>query len=216
MQSVVSTQLRIIVGTSATSRPRQQNKRSLVSRVNSSSGTSSTSSSSSSSDEEKAQFMLTEYGHPWIENEESAMRLLEYLRTKEKREFNLEKARVVIAQIRETHEKGIATEEARKANPFKLPKTFPGFLGILERSSDKIWANAWLLFIIYSTAISLLLSTWYLRVIWNYYATCASSSFSRTTAFSSSYFFWAIWPSRNIAFNWSSKPSVFNTATHET
>jgi len=136
---VVSTQLRIIVGTSATSRPRQQNKRSLVSRVNSSSGTSSTSSSSSSSsDEEKAQFMLTEYGHPWIENEESAMRLLEYLRTKEKREFNLEKARVVIAQIRETHEKGIATEEARKANPFKLPKTFPGFLGILERSSDKI------------------------------------------------------------------------------
>lgn len=136
MQSVVSTQLRIIVGMSATSRPRQQNKRSLVSRVNSSSGTSSTSSSSS--DEEKAQFMLTEYGHPWIENEESAMRLLEYLRTKEKREFNLEKARVVIAQIRETHEKGIATEEARKANPFKLPKTFPGFLGILERSSDKI------------------------------------------------------------------------------
>jgi hypothetical protein len=112
-----------------------------VSRVNSSSGTSSTSSSSSSSsssDEEKAQFMLTEYGHPWIENEESAMRLLEYLRTKEKREFNLEKARVVIRQIRETHEKGLATEEARKANPFKLPKTFPGFLGILERSSDKI------------------------------------------------------------------------------
>ena len=138
MQSMVSTQLRIIVGMSATSRPRQQNKRSLVSRINSSSGTSSTSSSSSSSDEEKAQFMLTEYGHPWIENEESAMRLLEYLRTKEKREFNLEKARVVIAQIRETHEKGMATEEARKANPFKLPKTFPGFLGILERSSDKI------------------------------------------------------------------------------
>jgi hypothetical protein len=140
MHSVVSTQQRIIVGMSATSRPRQQNKRSLVSRVNSSSGTSSTSSSSSSSssDEEKAQFMLTEYGHPWIENEESAMRLLEYLRTKEKREFNLEKARVVIRQIRETHEKGLATEEARKANPFKLPKTFPGFLGILERSSDKI------------------------------------------------------------------------------
>jgi len=136
MHSVVSTQQRIIVGMSATSRPRQQNKRSLVSRVNSSSGTSSTSSSSS--DEEKAQFMLTEYGHPWIENEESAMRLLEYLRTKEKREFNLEKARVVIAQIRQTHEKGLATEEARKANPFKLPKTFPGFLGILERSSDKI------------------------------------------------------------------------------
>lgn len=134
MHSVVSTQQRIIVGMSATSRPRQQNKRSLVSRVNSSSGTSS----SSSSDEEKAQFMLTEYGHPWIENEESAMRLLEYLRTKEKREFNLEKARVVIAQIRQTHEKGLATEEARKANPFKLPKTFPGFLGILERSSDKI------------------------------------------------------------------------------
>jgi len=142
MHSVVSTQQRIIVGMSATSRPRQQNKRSLVSRVNSSSGTSSTSSSSS--DEEKAQFMLTEYGHPWIENEESAMRLLEYLRTKEKREFNLEKARVVIAQIRQTHEKGLATEEARKANPFKLPKTFPGFLGILERSSDKIWAHAWL------------------------------------------------------------------------
>ena len=135
MHSVVSTQQRIIVGMSATSRPpRQQNKRSLASRVNSSSGTSSTSSS----DEEKAQFMLTEYGHPWIENEESAMRLLEYLRTKEKREFNLEKARVVIAQIRETHDKGLATEEARKANPFKLPKTFPGFLGILERSSDKI------------------------------------------------------------------------------
>jgi len=138
MHSVVSTQQRIIVGMSATSRPpRQQNKRSLASRVNSSSVTSSTSSSSSS-DEEKAQFMLTEYGHPWIENEESAMRLLEYLRTKEKREFNLEKARVVIAQIRETHDKGLATEEARKANPFKLPKTFPGFLGILERSSDKI------------------------------------------------------------------------------
>ena len=82
--------------------------------------------------------MLQEYGHPWIENEESAVRLLDYLRTKEKREFNLEKARVVITQIRETHEKGLAIEDAKLANPFKLPKTFPGFLGILERSSDKI------------------------------------------------------------------------------
>ena len=79
--------------------------------------------------------MLQEYGHPWIENEESAVRLLDYLRTKEKREFNLEKARVVITQIRETHEKGLATEDAKLV---KLPKTFPGFLGILERSSDKI------------------------------------------------------------------------------
>ena len=111
-----------------------------VSRINSSSETSSSSSSSTSDDgkkddEEKVRFMLQEYGHPWIENEESAVRLLDYLRTKEKREFNLEKARVVITQIRETHEKGLATEDAK---PFKLPKTFPGFLGILERSSDKI------------------------------------------------------------------------------
>ena len=59
--------------------------------------------------------MLQEYGHPWIENEESAVRLLDYLRTKEKREFNLEKARVVITQIRETHEKGLATEDAKLA-----------------------------------------------------------------------------------------------------
>jgi len=114
-----------------------------VSRINSSSETSSSSSSSTSVDGkkdngEKVRFMLQEYGHPWIENEESAVRLLDYLRTKEKREFNLEKARVVITQIRETHEKGLATEDAKLANPFKLPKTFPGFLGILERSSDKI------------------------------------------------------------------------------
>ena len=114
-----------------------------LSRINSSSETSSSSSKSTSDDgkkddEEKVRFMVTEYGHPWIENEESAVRLLDYLRTKEKREFNLEKARVVITQIRETHEKGLATEDARLANPFKLPKTFPGFLGILERSSDKI------------------------------------------------------------------------------
>ena len=113
-----------------------------VSRINSSSETSSSSSSTSDDgkkdDEEKVRLMLQEYGHPWIENEESAVRLLDYLRTKEKREFNLEKARVVITQIRETHEKGLATEDAKLANPFKLPKTFPGFLGILERSSDKI------------------------------------------------------------------------------
>lgn len=113
-----------------------------VSRINSSSETSSSSSSTSDDgkkdDEEKVRFILREYGHPWIENEESAVRLLDYLRTKEKREFNLEKAKAVIKQIRETHEEGLSTDEAKKANPFKLPKTFPGFLGILERSSDKI------------------------------------------------------------------------------
>lgn len=92
----------------------------------------------SDEDAQKVQFLLNEYGHPWIENEDSALRLLDYLRTKEKREFNLEKAKAVIKQIRETHEEGLATDEAKKANPFKLPKTFPGFLGILERSSDKI------------------------------------------------------------------------------
>ena len=117
----------------------KQNKQ--FQRRASSSGASSSSSSSSSLSEEdaqKVQFLLNEYGHPWIENEDSAMRLLDYLRTKEKREFNLEKAKAVIKQIRETHEEGLSTDEAKKANPFKLPKTFPGFLGILERSSDKI------------------------------------------------------------------------------
>tara|TARA_A100001035_G_C27523630_1_gene382022 strand:+ start:121 stop:618 length:498 start_codon:yes stop_codon:yes gene_type:complete len=121
---------------------KQKQNKQFQRRVASSSGASSSSSSSSSSmsddDAQKVQFLLNEYGHPWIENEDSALRLLDYLRTKEKREFNLEKAKAVIKQIRETHEEGLSTDEAKKANPFKLPKTFPGFLGILERSSDKI------------------------------------------------------------------------------
>ena len=120
---------------------KQKQNKQFQRRVASSSGASSSSSSSSSmsdEDAQKVQFLLNEYGHPWIENEDSALRLLDYLRTKEKREFNLEKAKAVIKQIRETHEEGLSTDEAKKANPFKLPKTFPGFLGILERSSDKI------------------------------------------------------------------------------
>ena len=122
---------------------KQKQNKQFQRRVASSSGASSSSSSSSSSsmsdeDAQKVQFLLNEYGHPWIENEDSALRLLDYLRTKEKREFNLEKAKAVIKQIRETHEEGLSTDEAKKVNPFKLPKTFPGFLGILERSSDKI------------------------------------------------------------------------------
>ena len=119
---------------------KQKQNKQFQRRASSSGASSSSSSSSSLSDEDaqKVQFLLNEYGHPWIENEDSALRLLDYLRTKEKREFNLEKAKAVIKQIRETHEEGLATDEAKKANPFKLPKTFPGFLGILERSSDKI------------------------------------------------------------------------------
>jgi hypothetical protein len=89
-------------------------------------------------DEATIKFMCEEYGKPWIENEESAMKCLIYLREKEKRQFSLSKAKKVIAQLKENHYRPLVTAESKERNPFKMPKTFPGFLGILERSSDKI------------------------------------------------------------------------------
>ena len=77
------------------------------------------------------QWMCLNY-RPWIKSEEDATKCLAHLRDKEGREFNLEKAKTVLDSIKADHQK--YTPQI----PFELPKVWPGFLLILERSSDKV------------------------------------------------------------------------------
>ena len=77
------------------------------------------------------QWMCLNY-RPWVNSEEDAAKCLAYLRDKEGREFNLEKAKAVLESIKADHQKW------KPQIPFELPKQYPGFLLILQRSSDKI------------------------------------------------------------------------------
>ena len=77
------------------------------------------------------QWMALNY-HPWVKSEADAAKCLNHLREKEGRVFNLDKAKEVLDSVRADHVKFYPNI------PFKLPKTYPGFLLILERSSDTI------------------------------------------------------------------------------
>ena len=77
------------------------------------------------------QWMALNY-RPWVKSEEDAAKCLNHLREKEGRVFNLDKAKQVLDSVKADHVKFYPNI------PFKLPKTYPGFLLILERSSDKV------------------------------------------------------------------------------
>jgi hypothetical protein len=64
-------------------------------------------------------------------SQEDATKCLKFLRDKEGREFNLAKAKTALDSIKADHQKW------SPQIPFKRPTRYPGFLLILERSSDK-------------------------------------------------------------------------------
>ena len=72
-----------------------------------------------SSTQRTHQWMAVNY-QPWVNSPEDA----------ENREFDLEKAKSVLVLIKADHAK-----QYRDRVPFALPKRYPGFLHVLERSS---------------------------------------------------------------------------------
>jgi hypothetical protein len=77
------------------------------------------------------QWMCLNY-RPWIKSEEDARKCLAHLEEKENRVFDLERAKEVLDSIKADHVK-----QYQQRIPFELPKRYPGFLLILERSSAK-------------------------------------------------------------------------------
>ena len=75
---------------------------------------------------------MTANYRPWIKSEEDAVKCLAHIRKTEGLILNVEKAASVLASIKADHEKSTP-----KDVPFKLPQIYPGFLLILQRSSDK-------------------------------------------------------------------------------
>lgn len=69
---------------------------------------------------------------PWVADEEGARKCLAFLRAEENLELNVEKADGVLASLREEHERQYPRV------PWELPKTWPGMLHVLRRSSDKL------------------------------------------------------------------------------
>ena len=92
---------------------------------------SGTSDDASADDALTLQWMALNY-RPWIKSEEDARKCLTHLREKENREFDLAKAKDVLDSIKADHVK-----QYQQRIPFELPKRYPGFLHILERSSAK-------------------------------------------------------------------------------
>ena len=81
--------------------------------------------------EDDVAFMVKEF-QPWVRNAEEANKCYEYMKRTYECEFSLTKAREVMASLRAEHAK---LPEA--AGPFRLPKTWPGFLHVLERCSER-------------------------------------------------------------------------------
>ena len=92
---------------------------------------SSTQEAGETGDDLAHQWMALNY-RPWVKSEADAAKCLAHLRATEGRVFDLEKAKVVLESIKADHMK------YTPKIPFALPKTYPGFLLILERSSDKV------------------------------------------------------------------------------
>jgi hypothetical protein len=82
-----------------------------------------------SSTQRTHQWMAVNY-QPWVNSPEDAEKCLKHLRDVENREFDLEKAKSVLVLIKADHAK-----QYRDRVPFALPKRYPGFLHVLERSS---------------------------------------------------------------------------------
>ena len=92
---------------------------------------SSTQEAGETGDDLAHQWMALNY-RPWVKSEADAAKCLAHLRATEGRvALDLEKAKVVLESIKADHMKHAEI-------PFALPKTYPGFLLILERSSDKV------------------------------------------------------------------------------
>ena len=79
-------------------------------------------------------FCLAQFG-PWVKDAEGARRCLAFLRDREKRVFDLAKAEVVMASLREEHAKRFPPS---MEVPFDLPKTWPGMQLVLQRCSNPI------------------------------------------------------------------------------
>ena len=97
-------------------------------------GDAADDASATSDDDDDARriaFMTANY-RPWIKSEEDAVKCLAQIRKTEGLILNVEKAASVLASIKADHEKSTP-----KDVPFKLPQIYPGFLLILQRSSDK-------------------------------------------------------------------------------
>jgi hypothetical protein len=82
-------------------------------------------------DDETVQFMIDNLS-PWIKDVEGANKSYEYMLREHNRRFNLDKARKVIEQLKTDHAKIPGNL------PFKLPKTWPGMLLVLERCGDLV------------------------------------------------------------------------------
>jgi len=82
--------------------------------------------------DDDVEFMVREF-QPWVKDAEGAAKCYEYMKVNHECEFSLSKARVVMASLRAEHAK---LPEA--AGPFALPKTWPGFLHVLERCSERV------------------------------------------------------------------------------
>eukprot|EP00240_Pyramimonas_obovata_P009493 CAMPEP_0118926836 /NCGR_PEP_ID=MMETSP1169-20130426/4449_1 /TAXON_ID=36882 /ORGANISM="Pyramimonas obovata, Strain CCMP722" /LENGTH=100 /DNA_ID=CAMNT_0006868471 /DNA_START=233 /DNA_END=535 /DNA_ORIENTATION=- len=78
----------------------------------------------------KEELFMVENYYPWIKTVEDAKKCINFLREKEKREFNLEKAEKVLQSIKDDH------MASYPQLPFQLPKQYIGFLLVLKRSSD--------------------------------------------------------------------------------
>ena len=102
-----------------------------VARVGTTVRAESGSAGSDGAEDLALQWMALNY-RPWVKSEADAAKCLNHLREKEGRVFNLDKAKEVLDSVKADHVKFYPNI------PFKLPKTYPGFLLILERSSDKI------------------------------------------------------------------------------
>jgi len=77
------------------------------------------------------QWMALNY-RPWINSESDAEKCLNHLSKTENRVFDLERAKEVLDSVKADHNK-----QYQDRIPFELPKRYPGFLHILERSSVK-------------------------------------------------------------------------------
>jgi len=82
-------------------------------------------------DDETVQFMIENLS-PWITDAEGANKSYDYMLKTHNRRFNLDKARRVIDQLKTDHAKLPGNL------PFKLPKTWPGMLLVLERCGDLV------------------------------------------------------------------------------
>ena len=79
----------------------------------------------------KRAFLVARFA-PWVKDDDGAARCLAYIRTEEKREFDLSKAEHVLTTLREAHELSYPFV------PWELPKTWPGMQHVLRRCSTPL------------------------------------------------------------------------------